>query len=75
MSNYGLNLTPRMKAMRDEILAKTDFDRMSDLEETCEGSASYHYVVHPSGIGDDIYLVYSGVKYSLFDPEDPDYQL
>lgn len=64
-----LELTPFEKARRDEVLKAEGHDYLADLEETCEGSASYHYEVHTSNIGDSLYLVYKGKKTFLSDPE------
>lgn len=62
-------LTEYEEKKRDEILRERNYDAMADLEETCEGSKSYYYQVHPSNIGDDVYLVYKGEKFYLSDPD------
>lgn len=64
----GLTLTEYEVAQRDELLKRLGHDAMADLEETCEGSASYHYEVHPSGIGDSVYLVFRGERHYISDP-------
>lgn len=43
--------------------------RMIELEEDCCGSASYHFEVHPTGIGDGIYLVYGSHREFISDWE------
>lgn len=62
-------LTDFEKSRRDEILTSKGYDAMSDLEETCDGAKSYHYEVHPSNIGDDVYLCFKGLKYYISDPD------
>lgn len=62
-------LTPFEETKRDEILKNLGHDALDDLEETCEGSASYHYEVHPSGIGDSIFLCYMGERHYISDPD------
>jgi hypothetical protein len=64
-----VQLTDYEKARRDEILVAQNYDALSDLEETCDGSKSYHYEIHPSNIGDSIFLVFKGEKYFLSDPD------
>lgn len=64
-----MRLTEYETRVRDEALKTANYDLLADLEETCEGSRSFHYEVHPSGIGDTIYLVFKGEKTLLNDPE------
>lgn len=65
----GLILTQYEVDKRDEILAAGGYDLMTDIEETCEGSRSYHYIVRPSGIGDSVYLVFNGEETFISDPD------
>lgn len=37
------------------------------LEEDCCGTKDYHFEIHPSGIGDSIYLVCNGERIWLDD--------
>lgn len=41
------------------------------LEEDCCGMTDYHFEVHPTGIGDTVYLVCAGESVWLDDGLDP----
>jgi len=64
-----LRLNEKEKEKRDAIRKEQGYNGTADLEESCEGSKSYHYVVHPCNIGDTITLVYKGVEYDITDYE------
>lgn len=56
-------------AARDYFLEKMGYDGLADLEEDCCGATSYHYEVHPSGIGDSVYVVFKGTRHLISDFE------
>lgn len=62
-------LTPYEEAKKNEILSSERYDYLSDLEETWEGSRSYHYKVVPSNIGDEVFLVFKGQEFYISDPD------
>lgn len=42
---------------------------LADFEEDCCGTRSYHFEVIPSGIGDNVYLVYKDHRECISDWE------
>lgn len=60
-------LTRYEKDKLKQVLSDNKYDPLLDLEETCDGSKSYHFEVYPSNIGDTVYVVFYGEKTLLSD--------
>lgn len=55
---------------RERYLKEWDYgakELWNDIEETCDGSRSYYYQIHPSGIGDQIILKYKNHSADITD--------
>lgn len=62
-------LNEKEKTLRDKWLKIWEYNYEIDLEETAEGSRSYYYEIHPSNIGDTIFICYKNYRANITDYE------
>lgn len=64
--NFESTLNDKQKAIKKKFLSSRSKPHVF-IEEDCCGTADYHYEIHPSGIGDTVYLVCNGERTWLDD--------